>query len=66
MTGVREIRPTTSPRPLSDRQQKQWDEALKKPCPRCKMPPGQKCINLVPSHRAAGVAYETKLPHPER
>lgn len=63
---VTEIRPTVSPRPLSNRQQKRWDDALTRQCPRCVMPPGQRCINLAPSHRAAGVAYETRMPHPER
>lgn len=66
VSGVREIRPTTSPKPLSARQQRVEKGALTRSCPTCSMPPTQKCINLAPSHRAAGVAYETKMPHPAR
>lgn len=59
------VRPSTA-KPPTPRQERQWEKALKKPCPTCERPAGARCVGQAPSHKKAGVAYETKKPHRAR
>lgn len=45
-----------------DREEREWEVALKIPCPKCGVPAGEKCLNLSTSGRNRFTRY----PHPVR